>query len=499
MMTDVLRASKFSEWKEDFNWDTCLTGREKYGNFLVSILTSETNGHVINLNGAWGTGKTELLKRLYVSIAKKQHPVIYINAWESDFINDPLSVICAEFLNQLGYLLANSRPTKELVDIHEALNKLMGSISKVAYIFKLSSLGYKAVTGDATLNEEFDFSQTLLDLTTQQNSSSMSLENYNKSIISSMLGNQIDLVEGMKEIRKQITSISHILCDIYGCNSPIIVLVDELDRCRPDYAIKTLEVIKHFFDVDGCNFLIASDTESLQESIKCIYGQGFDSERYLRRFFNQKIALKKPSIYKYLLKKGIDFDGMCPNMTLTPYSNNNERKIKFLSEMLNNENFELRDIERFIQKLTACIGYISKFNIKNAKFINFCVLAYGIYEHEKHISTFKARTNKMSSHGIHCNGYLWNEMSVSNLITLHLKMVTLTNSSKRYNLEGGGSTSSYQTEMLTAEAQDLQTRDWERDDLIGCERLIQNYRNAPNSFLLWEDYQKLIGLTDAIE
>lgn len=85
-MTIDIHASKYEEWKDKYNWDTCKTGREQYGKFLISILTSEMNGHVLNLNGAWGTGKTEFLKRIYVSLAKEGFPVVYIDAWESDFI-----------------------------------------------------------------------------------------------------------------------------------------------------------------------------------------------------------------------------------------------------------------------------------------------------------------------------------------------------------------------------------------------------------------------------
>jgi hypothetical protein len=67
----------------------------------------------------------------------------------------------------------------------------------------------------------------------------------------------------------------------------LFVLVDELDRCRPPYAIALLERIKHLFDIDNVVFVVATDTKQLGHAIGAVYGGGFNSTRYLGRFFNR--------------------------------------------------------------------------------------------------------------------------------------------------------------------------------------------------------------------
>ena len=64
--------------------------------------------------------------------------------------------------------------------------------------------------------------------------------------------------------------------------SPIYVIVDELDRCRPSYAIALLEEIKHLFDVPGVIFIIAVHADQLKHSINAVYGANFDSLSYLQ-------------------------------------------------------------------------------------------------------------------------------------------------------------------------------------------------------------------------
>ena len=80
---------------------------------------------------------------------------------------------------------------------------------------------------------------------------------------------------------------------------PIYILIDELDRCRPNYAIELLERIKHLFDVKGLVFIIATDSKQLSHSINAVYGSKFKSEQYLKRFFDREYTLDEPELYDY--------------------------------------------------------------------------------------------------------------------------------------------------------------------------------------------------------
>lgn len=80
----------------------------------------------------------------------------------------------------------------------------------------------------------------------------------------------------------------------------LVFIIDELDRCKPTFAIETLEVIKHFFDIDNISFVLAIDLEQLSHSIATIYGQNMDSDGYLRKFFDLNIKIPHPTIDEYI-------------------------------------------------------------------------------------------------------------------------------------------------------------------------------------------------------
>jgi hypothetical protein len=95
---------------------------------------------------------------------------------------------------------------------------------------------------------------------------------------------------------------------------PLIVIVDELDRCRPDYAIKVLEEIKHFFDVPGVAFVLAIHREQLSASVQSVYGINFKSDDYLRRFFDWSMPLRPRSmsalVADQMIELGINWERM---------------------------------------------------------------------------------------------------------------------------------------------------------------------------------------------
>lgn len=71
----------------------------------------------------------------------------------------------------------------------------------------------------------------------------------------------------------------------------VLFFVDELDRCRPDYAILYLETIKHIFDVKGATFILAADRQQLENSAKTAFGADLDFDEYYRKFVQREISL----------------------------------------------------------------------------------------------------------------------------------------------------------------------------------------------------------------
>lgn len=95
----------------------------------------------------------------------------------------------------------------------------------------------------------------------------------------------------LKEFRSYLSSFAS---EVNG-GKPIVFIIDELDRCKPDFALELLEQVKHLFSVQGITFLLVTNREQLEESIKSKYGQGIDPTNYLHKFINVWLTMPRAS------------------------------------------------------------------------------------------------------------------------------------------------------------------------------------------------------------
>ena len=82
-------------------------------------------------------------------------------------------------------------------------------------------------------------------------------------------------------------------------DKPVVFIIDELDRCRPNYAVEVLEQIKHLFSVPKIVFVLSIDKEQLGHAVRGVYGsEKLNADEYLRRFID---ILYRNQILKYLV------------------------------------------------------------------------------------------------------------------------------------------------------------------------------------------------------
>ncbi|MGO3346188.1 MAG: KAP family P-loop NTPase fold protein [Marinomonas sp.] len=267
---------------EDFPKDTL--GRQRYAQFLTQFLVDQGNdsskdgnegkrNYVLNLNSEWGSGKTYFLKRWSEDL-KPHYPVVYIDAWKQDYSDDPLMTVISSVIKQLTDQAdikkkPNFEVPKRVVGLFKAAAPaLIKTFSKKYFgdedFIDLSDVAAGAVTH--LLDEHEEKSQAIDDL---------------KISVAEWVSFITDNPEDEKAY-------------------PAFIFIDELDRCRPSYAVEMLETIKHIFDIKGIVFVVATDTEQLQHAVKAIYGEGFDARLYLGRFFNSRFSLKAPDLKDFL-------------------------------------------------------------------------------------------------------------------------------------------------------------------------------------------------------
>ncbi|MDM7659337.1 KAP family P-loop NTPase fold protein [Lactococcus lactis] len=223
---------------------------------LSRLLYLAPSKAVIALEGEWGTEKTTACKKIENGVEvdeefkSKYSQVVYFNAWENDIFDAPLQSLFFVLHNKLS---KNKKRSKELVVMISELSLMLSN----GLLKKLSS-GIVNVHGFKKI--------------------------FSKRYRAKQLNKKIFTIS---EIREKVNS----LIEELNINKKLLIIIDELDRCNPAYAVKVLESIKHFFNNDKVVFLISCDKKELSHIIKGFYGQEFNAYKYLSRFFTISVSL----------------------------------------------------------------------------------------------------------------------------------------------------------------------------------------------------------------
>jgi len=241
---------------------------------FVGIITSLKGPFVIAVDSPWGTGKTTFLKMLKASLEIKDHPCLYFNAWETDFAEDPL----VAFVGELDSLIKELLPEDRAQETMKSVKKMAGTMAKrvVPAAIRIATMG----TIDLAPEVERAIAEAMGALSTD------AVENYlkDKKVMDEFHSKLNLALSTAQEKNKKL---------------PVVIFVDELDRCRPLYAIELLERIKHLFNVESAVFVVAMDKKQLGISLGAVYGTGFNSTEYLRRFFDLELRLTQISNDKF--------------------------------------------------------------------------------------------------------------------------------------------------------------------------------------------------------
>ncbi len=244
-----------------------LLDRKESVEVLTHLVGNLEGPCVLAVDAAWGTGKTTFLKIWAQHLRNQGFPIVEFNAWETDFSGDPFVALSTELTEGLHEHKDEPLATK-IADTKkkgkEVLRRAVPGLIRVATagILDVGPLLEKEV-GQA-------------------------LASYAEARLSEYQEAQ----KSVKAFRRALQDMAEELSEQKG--HPLIVMIDELDRCRPSYAVELLEVAKHLFSVDHIVFVLAVNRSELAHSIKALYGADFDAQGYLRRFFDLDFRLPAP-------------------------------------------------------------------------------------------------------------------------------------------------------------------------------------------------------------
>jgi hypothetical protein len=250
----------------------------------VELLSSIREPFVVALNAPWGSGKTTTLKLLEPALTKAGMTAISFNAWEVDCATDPLVPLVATMHDRL--LLVKGYGKHVDASKVEQWKKAGGALVKHTAIATV-----KAATAG------------LLDISAIADSVSNAAVETTMDTSGALANDVIDLFkrerlagQQFRELLDEITAYLRKTAPEGDQSRPVILIIDELDRCRPTFAVAMLERIKHFFGVPGLVFLLAVDLQQLEAGTRKVYGAELDAAEYLRRFVDLELALPKAKL-----------------------------------------------------------------------------------------------------------------------------------------------------------------------------------------------------------
>lgn len=289
---------------EEASWELDVLNRKEKAHRLERLIANTAGPYVIAMTSEWGSGKTFFLKAWEKDLRLRQNPrpCVYFNAWESDHAGDPLLALTGSITQTLrdkGYI-DKAAPTR--------LEALGSAIAKNSPRLLLKCLvGWGDRITDGALTEIKDDLINSLELGTK-----VFLENqtYRKGFIAQL--------KDITELVAEKTTVGPVDEVSETKKFPLLIMIDELDRCKPSYAIELLESVKHLFNVPGIVFFISIDPYQLLNVIEHTFGLKDQKEspigskkdkrfEYLKKFIDLFWTLPEPNeedfLYSQLLQK----------------------------------------------------------------------------------------------------------------------------------------------------------------------------------------------------
>lgn len=285
-------------------------GREQFVQNIAEIIKAANTDRswTFAINGAWGIGKSFVLNMLERKLNEEECVVVKYDAWKNDFYQDPLIAILHNILDQIEKSSIAKDMLNGMKNGVEAFYEILKSISLIETIDEKTRKIYKKLTQDNKKTNKLKIAE-----------------------------NFISFNDALEIVKKELRKITE--------EQKLVILVDELDRCEPDYSLTVLNRLHNLFDVSNVVVIVAVNKQQLENIIKSKY----NTDKYLEKFFDLNFNLP--------VKETGDIRISCAN--------------KFLSNFLSDEQLEQAELFRVI--LTTYLSSTPREVIKFFETLNFII------------------------------------------------------------------------------------------------------------------------------
>lgn len=312
-------------------WADDKLDRKQVADHLTTILETVDGPLVVSVSAPFGMGKTFFARRWVADLNLRGKVAIYFNAWQTDFSENPL----AAFVDAISSEIEQKQlpPKKKL-----ALRNRLDSFVK-AGAPALARIAAKVVLRAGSfvlLGEKVD---DVVEAAVK------GAADETEQIAAAQIEAFVAERKSREKFKKELAKLRDSLLSEIGESEDkkVYLIVDELDRCKPPYALEFLKSIKHLFDISGFIFILFVDDDQLNESATRLYGARTTGEKYLSKFINWNFRMPDPKYESYVKLK---FGEALSSLKFKDPERFKELFVSTLSRFCTQKKFSLRAIEQ---------------------------------------------------------------------------------------------------------------------------------------------------------
>jgi hypothetical protein len=310
-------------------------GRQETVNFVAELVerTGRHGPFVLAIDAPYGSGKSTFISMLRSVLTGRDYYSVQFNAWQVGNSGDPLVPMVSVLDQAMRTELAVESRLKTSLDLVRKVTAIVAKRGAVA--------AAKAATlGGLSLDKEYETIAAA----------------FAGEATGDLVGDFQRDAELAKRFRDELAKAVQQLPQ-FGKKPTLVFFIDELDRCRPDFAISLLERIKHMFDIENVVFVLSIDKRQLEAVTAAIYGAQINAIEYLRKFIDIEFGLPRPSSKRFI-EMSLNRCGLDEVFSLRRSNDSHQDRahfVRFFAAIADVRELSLRTQERCITRLKVVL------------------------------------------------------------------------------------------------------------------------------------------------
>lgn len=316
--------------------------RAAFGKGIANLLGSSDDPLIVVLDAPWGMGKTTFIKMLAGYLRKDDFPVIYFDAFKNDHVDNGFLTIAGEVIRLSLELNKDETPAHKTFVTKAA--RAGGILLRMG-----AKIGVKAATLGAIDAADVEGLKSVASDIAKETSTKA--DEYIESLLK-IQSQDRETLEGVRHALSELAASFSKTCDTH---KPLVFIVDELDRCKPTFALELLEKIKHIFSISNVHFILSTHLLQLESTVRYSYGSDVDARIYLQKFYNVVLHFPEAGTHRNERMLPKYFQYLSRVMSL------NSDDLDMVQNVAEARQLSLRTVERIV----TCIAIARAFTPEN--------------------------------------------------------------------------------------------------------------------------------------